>query len=314
MANIVLKATGKLGSNIKLFWKAHGATATFIGGMGGAVSSGVLGARGWVKAKALIDEKDKQIDEINSKIGTEFMVSDTEIRTYTQEDANKDLAKVRRQTAIGIAKAMGPAVILGGASAGLLTYSHLNLKGQVSALGAYATAIESQLSNYRLRVANKIGKEEEEMLYNGVHKETITETVTDPVTGETSVNVEEVLVKDMDVPVDGVFRFEFKKGCSEWRPVRDYNLNILSIAFNNLTDQLRAHDYIELRDIYNELGIPIEDRKACETIVGCVCKDIHDRVEYQVIEDPINPLAPEIVFTVKTDGLILNKIKQLRSN
>lgn len=311
--NAIAKSLGKVGGKIRLAWKAHGATATFISGMAGSIASGVLGARGWVKAKVIIDEKDNQITEINAKIGTEIQVSETEKRIYTEEDAKKDLAKVKRQAFFGISKEMAPSFIVGGVSAGLLTYSHMNLKGQVSAIGAYATAIEGQLSNYRIRVANKIGKEEEEMLYQGVHKETVTETVVDPETGETTVNVEEILVKDMDIPVDGVFTFELNNRSKEWRPQRDYNLNAVSIAMSNLSDMKIARGFIELREIYDELGIPSKDRAACQTIVGCVSTGkIDDRIDYQIIDYGIDQNDPDVIFTVKTDGIILDKLKKLK--
>lgn len=309
----IARSLGKVKGSIRLGWKAHGATITFVGGLIGSVTSGVLGARGWVKAKDIIDEKDNQVSEITAKVGTDIQVSETEIRPYTEEDAKKDLSKVRRQAYLGISKAMAPAVVTGGVSVGLLTYSHMNLKGQVSALGAYATAIEGQLANYRVRVANKVGKEEEEMIYQGVHKETITETVVDPETGETTVKVEDKLVKDADIPVDGVFTFLFDKSCSEWRPNREYNLNMLSIAFSNLTDRLHIYDYVELRDIYDELGIPIKKRKACETRVGVVTKGPDSGVDYQVIDYGLDPNDPDILFTVKTDGDILEKIKEFRN-
>ena len=312
--SIVAKTAGKLGGQIRLFWKANGATVSFVTGLTGSIASGVLGARGWVKAKDIIDEKEQQVSEINSKIGQEIQVSDTETKVYTEEDAKKDLTKVRKQTIIGVSKAMGPSIALGGFSAGLLTYSHMNLKGQVASIGAYATAIESQLSNYRVRVAKKIGAEEEEMLYNGVRKETIAETVVDPETGETTVKVDEVLKKDMDIPIDGVFTFEFNKDCLEWRPNRTYNLQVLSIAFSNLTDRLHVHGFVELREIYEELGIPVKDRADCQTIVDCVAKDKDSHVEYSVIDYGLDPNDPDIVFTVKTDGLILNKIKEIKKN
>ena len=310
----IAKSIGKLKGNIRLGWKAHGATITFVGGLVGSVTSGVLGARGWVKAKDIIDEKDNQVTEITSKIGTDVQVSETETRQYTEEDAKKDLSKVRKQAYLGISKAMAPAVVTGGVSVGLLTYSHMNLKGQVSALGAYATAIEGQLANYRVRVANKVGAEEEAMIYQGVRKETVTETVVDPETGETSVKVEEKLVKDADIPVDGVFTFLFDKSWSEWRPNREYNLNMLSIGFSNLTDLMHIYDYIELKDIYNEFGVPIKDRQPCETRVGVVTKGPDSAVEYQVIDYGLDPNDADILFTVKTDGDILEKVKEFRSN
>ena len=121
-------------------------------------------------------------------------------------------------------------------------------------------------------------------------------------------------VKDADIPVDGVFTFLFDKTWSEWRPNREYNLNMLSIGFSNLTDLMHIYDYIELKDIYNEFGVPIKDRQPCETRVGVVTKGPDSAVEYQVIDYGLDPNDADILFTVKTDGDILEKVKEFRSN
>lgn len=311
MSNELVKAATKPGfmSKVKLGWSRHGATITFVAGVAGAIGAGVMGAFGALKAKKIIDQQDAEKTRINEQIGKPMMINGEET-TYTEEDAAHDLKIVKRDTVVGVAKAVGPAVGLGLASVGMLTYSHVNNMGKIAGMTAYASALEQQVQRGRELLANEVGEENADMLMAGYHKEKkVTEKV-DEETGEVTETVEEVLVRDLDVPANGVFTFTFRKGWWEWSANRDRNLSIVKLRMRELQTTLDKNGAATLDNMMDIFEVPQEDRHGWDHVCGWIWEP------GKVLDYEIMPATSyddyDITFIIRTDGVILKKIDDAR--
>lgn len=308
-------ALGKLGGKIALGWRAHGATITFVGGMVGVAATAVLAAKGWVECKRIIDHKAEEVDRINGEVGKVLTMDDGSERLYTEEDAKHDLKATKRSMIFGCGKALAPAALVGAATMCGFGYSHMNLKGQLASSMAYAGAIETQLSNYRVRWQKEAGVEKEQRVWDGVRTETVVEDVVNQETGEVTTVVDDKVVRDADikVPSNGEFIVTFGRGCHGFNETRR-ELNLTQARFNidNLDNRLQIRDFTDMREVYDEFGVPADKREACETVTGWVRENKDSHIRWEII-DPIDPNDPEVMIRFKTDGLILRRLAELRA-
>lgn len=308
----VTKGPGLMGK-IRVGWNRHGGTITFIAGVAGAIGAGVLGAFGAIKAKKIIDQQDAEVTRIKEQVGKPMMVKGEET-TYTQADADHDLKVVKKDTIIGVVKATGPAVGLGLASIGMLTYSHVNGMHKLSGAVAYASALEQaldrQVARDRAILAREVGEEKADMLMAGYHKEEQVVEKVDEETGEVVTTVEEVLVRDLDIPEDGVFTFTFKRGWWEWSPNRDRNLAILSFRMRETQTRLDKTGQATIDNMLEIFEAPSEDRHGWDHVCGWIWAPGKE-IEYEILP-PTSFDDYDITFRVKTDGIILKKIDKAR--
>lgn len=295
-----------------IFWKKHGSKICFGAGMAGMVGSGVLCAKGYHRSKLILDARAKDIEEINKAYEEKrVIVKDGVERVYSAEDRDQDLKATKKDAAIGIAKAMGPGIALGLASAGMATAGFVKECNHSKSLAAYALSVEG--ANRALRA--ELGEEKVKLLCTGNTVETVEKETVDPETGEKKVTLEDEVKKIAEVPEDGVFIFKFKRGCKEWTAGRrDMNLTKVDFIKRKLTDILVERGFVFGEDINDAIGTPGYERSGAEQVCGQYYKndpnaDNHIALEVSPYDDP---QSDEITLIFHSDGLILEKIDEER--
>lgn len=127
------------------------------------------------------------------------------------------------------------------------------LETDVTELSATLMALDNATRGYRSRVAEEIGAEDEQRIWNGGKKVEVDETVTDE-NGETKQVTKTQTVYDKNIPSMYARWFVFGEADSA-EPDETYNLSFLHQVESTFTFYLRYNKKVFLNDIYRELGI-----------------------------------------------------------
>ena len=249
-------------------------TAFFALGVVGVVTSTVMACRSTLKLEQTLDELDQ--DEVPAL-----------------------------PAAVRVARLYAPAFIVGAASITMLTKSHNTLIKRNAALSAAYTALDNGFREYRGRVIEKYGKEEDERLRYGHETETIKK-------GNKTTKID---------------RFDPKTGASIYaRFFDEYNPNWgrdpeISKVFllhmqNYANDTLLARGHLFLNEVYDMLGF---DHSQAGAVVGWILNEKGDNyVDFGVfndddnerIRDFVNGREGVILLDFNVDGVIFDKIKE----
>jgi hypothetical protein len=126
-------------------------------GIVGMVGSTVLACRATLKM-------DTVLEETKDKLNTAKTLEHPE---YSERDRKRDVSLIYYQTGIKVVKLYTPAIVLGGLSIYALTTSHSIMAKRAVALTAAYGALEKGFSEYRGRVVEKYGEEEDRNLRYG---------------------------------------------------------------------------------------------------------------------------------------------------
>jgi Family of unknown function (DUF6353) len=218
-----------------LIGQKHSPTILFVGGVVGVVAGTILACRATLKLEEILEKSHGQIE----------LAKTLEDEDYSKEDSQRDVAIVYVKNVVTVAKLYAPAIIVGTVSIAALTGSHRILTNRNAALTAAYAALEKGFSEYRKRVVDKYGEDEDRELRYG------TELV--QVKNETTGKTKEL----MRVGPEGhsIYARFFDEACPSWDPNPEYNLFFLKSQQNYANDRLHAHGHIFLNEVYDKLGI-----------------------------------------------------------
>jgi hypothetical protein len=267
-------------------------TILFGAGVAGVIGSTVLACRATLKLEDVLNEAEK-----NLKIAKTL-----EHREYSEKDRASDISLIYVKTSVNVLKLYAPAIILGGASIAALAQSHNILTKRNAALTAAYAALEKGFAEYRQRVVDKYGEEEDrnfrygsrevDVLQDG-DKKTVTRVGTDS---------------------PSIYARFFDQLSPNWSKEPEYNLIFIRGQQNYLNDLLRSRGHVFLNDAYDELGIP---RSKAGAVVGWILiGDYRDNYidfgifegETQVARDFVNGREGAILLDFNVDGVIYDKI------
>ena len=207
-----------------------------------------------LKVDDILAEKDGQLFKIEEVKTNENVTDDI----YSEEDAKRDTAIVYVQTGLKIAKLYAPTFIAGSITMGTIFLSYKVLKKRNLALAASLAGLDQSFKEYRKRVAEKVGDEEERNIRYGLKAEEITKTVNDPETGE------EKEVKDIAIVHNkngnyGPFAKYFDSSSSYYEDNPEYNLDLLMRVQKrwNRTLKARTNGIVFLNEVLASLDIPV---------------------------------------------------------
>ena len=274
----------------------HGPTIMTVAGVVGVVGGGVLACRATIKAEHVIEDC-----KLNVEVVKESGISD-------KREYDRELSKAYFHAVGDIAKAYAPAVILGGLSIGSILYGHNILcKRNVMIMGAYK-ALTTDFDEYRLRVQDKIGYDEEVKVRHNVLRREV-EGEIDPETGEPEYI--EYILSDDPAAWNARSKF-FCESSIYWTEDPEKNLEFLLEVQKDMQRLFDKKGYLLLNSVYKALDIP-------ETYAGSVCgwvKGYGDNVidfglhntEHEGIRRFINGLEAVVLLDFNDDGYILDKI------
>jgi len=258
----------------------------FVGGI-----VGILGAT-FLACKATLKLEDT-LEEISSDIKGAKSLNEKE--TYPAEEYRKDVMYAYGKASMQIVKLYGPAVVLGSASIGLLTSSHVQLTRRNSALMAAYATLQKAYDDYRDRVRAELGEEKELDLYHAATREVVK--------GE-----EDKVTADPN-QWSPYARF-FDETSSHWEKNPELNRIYIQCQQNYANDLLRSRGHVFLNEVYDMLDF--ERTKAGQVVGWVIGKDGDNYVDFGIYRAFnslfVNGRERTILLDFNVDGVIYDKI------
>lgn len=266
-------------------------TILFGAGVVGMLGSTVLACRATLKVEEVLA---KTRDDLS-------MANNMEHPEYSADDRKKDVAIIYTRSAVKLVKLYGPSLLLGVASVGCLTKSHNILQQRNLALTAAYAAIDKAFSEYRARVVDKYGEEQDqEFRYSTEQVEVITDK--GKLVTETRV----------DPDAASLYARFFDQLSPSWSKNAEYNLVFLKCQQSYANDMLKTRGHVFLNEVYDWLGI---DRSKAGSVVGWVISEDGDNFidfgiygENQQARNFVNGREGAILLDFNVDGIIYDKI------
>lgn len=268
--------------------RKHSPQILFVGGIVGVGASTVMACRATLK---LSDQLDKMKSEMS------------DVKQLADSDSNstdgRDVAKVYVKNAARVARLYAPAAIVGVASVGALTGSHVTLTRRNAGLtAAYATVVKAY-DDYRERVKEELGEEKELDIYQGARIDKIKDE-----------NGKIVQIRSIDPNAISQYAKFFDDDNVNWQKHPEYNRLWLQVNQTYFNELLRARGHVFLNEVYDKLGF--EHSKA-GAVVGWVLNEKGDNyVDFGLFSDVnarfVNGMERTALLDFNVDGVIYDKI------
>ena len=297
------------------FLSDHADRITEVGGAVAVVAGTVLIARATKNVDPILDDANHKIEDIKTQ--------DREEGPNTDKEVKKELTLAYARTGLNLAKNfLWGAVTVGTGLALMSTSNHIlrnrneklakevdDLKKTVTGLSASVTALSYTLESYRKRVAEVVGEEKEQEIYNGIVSETVSvkEIGEDGKKHTVKKEVNKHSIKDPNkindwaVFYDGTAPDFSKDPEQNLMRLKNIQSQWNMALHNGATRYLSAdgkHTVILMNDILDELGIP---RKQMGSHWGWVFDIEHDDPNENFIDFGI--YQPKEEYTRFVNGL-----------
>lgn len=278
-----------------LIGRKHSPHILFGAGVIGVIGSTVLACRATLKLGDQLDHFKQDIDDINDR-QLQLIGKD---ENYTDKDRKKDLAYVYVRDSAKIVKLYAPALVVGVASIGALTGSHVTLTRRNSALAATVVGLTNFLDEYRNRVVAEVGQDRERELYSGI--------MPDEVTDE---NGKKTKIKKIDPNGVSPYVRIFDEVNPNWQPNAETNLLFIRAVQNYHNELLKARGHVFLNEVYRDLGF---EHSSAGAVVGWVISDDGDNyIDFGIFKSTNEPfisgIEPSVWLDFNVDGVIFDKI------
>lgn len=264
-------------------------------GIVGMVGSTVLACRATLKMDSVLEES-------KGKLTTARTLQHPE---YSERDRSRDVSLIYYQTGIKVARLYAPAFVLGGLSIYALTTSHSIMAKRAVALTAAYGALEKGFNDYRGRVIEKYGEEEDRNLRYGSQQVEI-------------LNEEgkKELVTRVGNDHPSIYARFFDPTSSSWSKEPEYNMMFLNCQQNYANDRLHARGHVFLNEVYDMLGL---ERSKAGAVVGWILSkngETDNFIDFgvfhgktQTARDFVNGCEGAILLDFNVDGVIFDKIE-----
>jgi hypothetical protein len=264
-------------------------------GIVGLVGSTVLACRATLKVDTVMDEAKSKLD----------MAKSLQHEDYSEKDRSRDISLIYFQSGVKTVRLYLPAVIVGGLSIYALTSSHRILTRRNMALTAAYGALERGFNEYRARVVDKYGEDEDRNLRYGTREVEIEDPKTKKKKTVTRVGLED----------PSIYARFFDPYSPSWNKEPEYNMIFLKCQQNYANDMLHARGHIFLNEVYAMLGLPHSKAGA---VVGWILSPKSDNfVNFGVFDekndrarDFVNGVEGAILLDFNVDGVIYDKLEE----
>jgi hypothetical protein len=266
-------------------------------GVVGMVGSTVLACRATLKMYDVLEEQNKQLNTAR----------ELEHVDYSEKDRARDITLIQFQSGVKIAKLYLPAIIVGGLSIYALMSSHNILTKRNVALTAAYSALEKGFNEYRGRVVEKYGEDEDRNLRYGSEEVEILDPETNKKKKVTRVGPGE----------PSIYARFFDSTSASWEKIPEYNLFFLQCQQSYANDLLTARGHVFLNEVYDMLGL---DRSEAGAVVGWLRSpngDTDNFINFGVFDgrteqarDFVNGREGAILLDFNVDGIIYDRINQ----
>lgn len=264
----------------------------FVVGIAGVVGSSVLACRATLKVEDLLSQTQHDLLIAHSLVDTE----------YSELDRTKDIAVIYTRSAVKLTKLYTPSILLGAASIAALTKSHNTLTQRNIALTAAYAALEKGFNEYRERVVEKYGEEEDRDFRYANEK--------------VKVHEGKKKVTRAAPGADSIYARFFDRMSPSWDKNPEFNLVFLMAQQNYANNLLHARGHVFLNEVYGMLGI---EQSSAGQIVGWVMGGEGDNfIDFGVFEgdgasrDFVNGREGAILLDFNVDGVVWEKIDEYK--
>jgi Family of unknown function (DUF6353) len=264
-------------------------------GIVGMVGSTVLACRATLKMETVLEEAQGKLTLAKTLVHDE----------YSEKDRSRDVTLIYFQSGVKIVRLYAPAIILGGISIYALTSSHNILTKRNVALTAAYGALERGFNEYRARVVDKYGEEQDRDFRYGSQQVEIVDPVTNKKKTVTRVGPDE----------PSIYARFFDEMSTSWNREPEYNLIFLKCQQNYANDLLKSRGHVFLNEVYDMCGIP---RSMAGAVVGWILStngSTDNFVNFGIFDgttdalrDFVNGFEGAILLDFNVDGVIYDKI------
>jgi hypothetical protein len=232
------------------FWvKRNSPELLIFSGIILAAGSVVLAVFETKKLETITVPAKKKVLKLKEELSDSNAINNKEVDP--EEDKN-ELRKVYAKETYEICKLYFPSFLSFSLAIICILGSHKILKGRNVALAAAYATLDSGYKAYRLRVAERFGKEVENEIYRDVRKDKVI------VVDKDGNEVEKVLpVEHLNENGSG-WAVIFDESNPNWESNSILNLEWLEMQEKLANQKLRANGYLFLSDVYKQLGIENE--------------------------------------------------------
>lgn len=264
-------------------------------GVVGMVGSTVLACRATLKLDETLQETQNDLSIAHS----------LEHEDYSEGDRKRDISIIYVRSAVSVTKLYAPSILLGAASIGALTSSHKMLTQRNIALTAAYAALDKGFSEYRARVIDKYGEQQD--------REFRYETEQVEIVNSKGKTVKETRVAPGAASIYARFFDEYS---TSWGKEPEYNLLFLRAQQNYANDLLNSRGHVFLNEVYAMLGI--EHSQAGAVVGWVISKDGDNFIDFGVFDDTnscrdfVNGREGSILLDFNVDGVIYDKIDEYK--
>ena len=275
--------------------KKHSPEILLATGVVTGVAGTVVACKATLKASDILDKHRVRMDQIKE-------AAETCPEEYTDKDKKKDTAMCYGKTVGEFAKLYWPAIALELISVGCVLTSYGIMKARNVALSAAYGELLKKYNDYRARVKEKYGDEED-------HKICVDET---KAVVETDKDGKVTNVDTKDILCSPYAKF-FDSSCPNWENSPEYNYTFLINVQNKFNERLRAKGHVFLNEVYDVLGLP---RTAAGAVVGWIYNgDGDNKIDFdldnansEATRRFVNGLENVYLLDFNVDGVIYDKI------
>jgi uncharacterized OsmC-like protein len=301
VANVATKTFFKVAGKVKRF----SPEILLVAGVAGVTTATILACRATLKLEGVVEKAEDEINEVKHRRTEEYY--------ETEVDYNKALTRVYFNRTFQVAKLYTPALSVGLVGIGCLLGSHgvMNQRN-VASIAAYKS-LESGFNEYRKRVADELGDDKERELRLGITKQEVPELDSEG---------NQVGVKEQEIfnGLGGGYARVYDETNDDWSKVPGQNQMHLFHQQRYLNDQLNAHGYLFLNDVYDALNFP---KTAAGQVVGWLAQSHPnfdpmnndgyidfglEKTEDQNKRDFVNAFEKSVWLDFNVDGIMHNLI------
>jgi Family of unknown function (DUF6353) len=276
-----------------LLAKKHSPGIFFTAGVAGVIGGTVLACKATLKLDRTLEPIKKDVSRLKSMKEYYFTEGENDSHEYY-----KDLLSLYSTGTYRVVKLYGPSIVIGGLSIGALTGSHVALTRRNAALTAAYAAVAKSFDEYRDRVREKVGEDEEKDIYHAAEIREI----------ETPEG--KIKAKVADPNHWSPYAKMFDEFNPNWQKNAELNALFIQCQQNYTNNLLQARGHVFLNEVYDMLGI---DRTQAGQVVGWVIgHDGDNYVDFGIFEtynsDFVNGQERSIILDFNVDGVIYDKI------
>lgn len=289
--------------------KKHSPEILLVSGIVGTVATTVIACKKTLKINDILEEKNETVKAIHEALDKK------DDKTYSQDDANKDLTIVYAQTGIKLFELYAPAIGLGVLSIGAIVSGHNILRKRNIAIAAAYAIVDRSFKNYRSNVVERFGQDVDQELRFNVKTKQIKEKDQN---GKTvKKEVKEIEIDEWHKDFSDYARF-FDASCQGHTKDPEYNLMYLKQQQAYCNEILKSRGHLFLNEVYDILDIP---RTKAGQVVGWIYDrngnnpngdnyvdfGIYDK-NYEPSRRFVNGCEYNILLDFNVDGVIYDKI------